>query len=159
MNSQQERGKLKDKLIEVFEEYSNESGIEYDKEYMDRLYVIFKEFSSFTFIDTKELTLNYSIKDSFSNFYQLPSDLVELNKEIGICPTCKFATSKMLICFLCSFKTCTKCDSRIKKHVSYHADSCVFIMAELGECLFYHKEKKYFSDSLYENYAGETLEN
>lgn len=76
MNSQKERGKLKDKLTEVFEEYSNETDVEYDKEYMDRLYLIFKEFSSFSFIDTKELTLNYSIKDSFSNFYQLPSDLV-----------------------------------------------------------------------------------
>ena len=88
---------------------------------MDRLYLILKEFSSSTFIDTKEITLNYSIKDNFSNFYQLPLDLADLNKEIGICPTCNFATSKILICFLCSFKTCQKCMDQIKKHVSYHA--------------------------------------
>lgn len=47
---------------------------------MDRLYLIFKEFSSFTFINSNELTLNYSIKDNFSNFYQLPLDLTDLNK-------------------------------------------------------------------------------
>ena len=88
---------------------------------MNRLYLIFKEFSSFAFIDAKELTLNYSIKDDYSNFYQLPFDLADLNKEIGVCPTCSFVTSKMLVCFLCSFKTCQKCVRQIQKHVSYHA--------------------------------------
>ena len=37
---------------------------------------------------------------------KLPQDLVELNEQIGNCPSCNCLTSKLLLCYYCGFKVC-----------------------------------------------------
>jgi hypothetical protein len=84
--------------------------------------------------------------------FSLPADLVDLNKEIGECPSCLSLTSSLMICFLCGFKVCVHCDEDVSDHVDEHLGSAIFIMVASGEHSYYAGKKEKRLNTLYRNY-------
>jgi len=42
----------------------------------------------------------------------------------------------MLICLICSFKTCEDCKKDVEDHTKGHLNGTVFIKVEKGTCLY-----------------------
>jgi hypothetical protein len=85
-----------------------------------------------------------------SLFFQIGSELKDLNHNIEVCPFCKKFYSMILFCLICKWKCCEECHSHLNNHnLIYHQPGITYIKANTGEIFSYFKGKRLCRPSLF----------